>query len=246
MFCHNFQDGAYRLIPVLTGATYPALRSTVILIQDGKRQILVDTGYPTERELLLTNLDKLGVTPEAITHLVLTHYHLDHTGNIVLFDRAKIFIGSEDFATVQEIYKNCNDERKLEETIGESTNLQDKRKIRALKIQLKNNLSTLEFCVRKEKKIKLINDDYPLGEKILIKRTPGHSRGHLSVWVDFGRGRRICVAGDALPMAALLDHNNPAEAGIIVQNSEAFLASKKRILTWADIIYPGHDQPIYL
>lgn len=47
------------------------------IIRDGKETIMVDVG--TKADILLHNMKKLGISPDQITKLVLTHGHYDHT-----------------------------------------------------------------------------------------------------------------------------------------------------------------------
>lgn len=49
-------------------------------------------------ELLTSQLARLGYTPEDVTHLVLTHSHVDHAGNTFLFRKAEIFIDAAEYA----------------------------------------------------------------------------------------------------------------------------------------------------
>jgi len=43
-----------------------------------------------DRDLLLEPLRALGVLPEQVTHVVITHHHPDHTVNIALFPNAEV------------------------------------------------------------------------------------------------------------------------------------------------------------
>lgn len=50
--------------------------------------LLVDTGSPWDRELLIQRLQENGVTPTDVTHVVCTHGHVDHVGNLNVFTMA--------------------------------------------------------------------------------------------------------------------------------------------------------------
>ncbi len=67
-----------------------------LLIEDGERKILVDTGlgdkqdakfrshfYPHGGDSLIGSLDKAGFKPEDITDVFLTHLHFDHVGGAI-------------------------------------------------------------------------------------------------------------------------------------------------------------------
>jgi glyoxylase-like metal-dependent hydrolase (beta-lactamase superfamily II) len=64
--------------------------STVTLIQDGNGVIVVDPGMVASRQGLLAELAALGVTPDAVTDVVFSHHHPDHTVNAALFPAARI------------------------------------------------------------------------------------------------------------------------------------------------------------
>jgi glyoxylase-like metal-dependent hydrolase (beta-lactamase superfamily II) len=63
----------------------PNVAGTVSLVRDADRVVVVDPGMVADRNLILGRLDELGVRPEDVTDIVLSHHHPDHTVNIALF-----------------------------------------------------------------------------------------------------------------------------------------------------------------
>jgi glyoxylase-like metal-dependent hydrolase (beta-lactamase superfamily II) len=66
-------------------ARLPHVAGTVSLVRDAGRVVVVDPGMVADRELILRPLRELGVAPEEVTDVVLSHHHLDHTLNVALF-----------------------------------------------------------------------------------------------------------------------------------------------------------------
>jgi glyoxylase-like metal-dependent hydrolase (beta-lactamase superfamily II) len=64
--------------------------STVTLILDGAAILIVDPGMVASRSGLLASLAGHGVQPDAVTDVVFSHHHPDHTVNAALFPNAKI------------------------------------------------------------------------------------------------------------------------------------------------------------
>jgi glyoxylase-like metal-dependent hydrolase (beta-lactamase superfamily II) len=64
--------------------------SSVVLVRDGDALIVVDPGMVARRSLILDPLADLGVAPEAVSHVFLSHHHPDHTINIALFPNAEV------------------------------------------------------------------------------------------------------------------------------------------------------------
>ncbi|XP_030825667.1 metallo-beta-lactamase domain-containing protein 1-like, partial [Camarhynchus parvulus] len=63
---------------------------SVALVLGGPLTVLVDTGGPWLRPLLPGLLGAHGVAAEDVTHVVVTHGHSDHAGNVNLFPRATL------------------------------------------------------------------------------------------------------------------------------------------------------------
>ncbi len=66
-------------------ARRPHVAGTVSLIRDADRVIIVDPGMVADRDLILRPLRELGVRPQDVTDIVISHHHPDHTVNIALF-----------------------------------------------------------------------------------------------------------------------------------------------------------------
>lgn len=87
------------------------------LIQHGQSYMLWDTGLPvsdlgaavsgpdardeTLAITIVTQLQTLGVMPDQITEIGISHYHLDHTGQAESFPQARLFIGEADLEVLR-------------------------------------------------------------------------------------------------------------------------------------------------
>ncbi len=64
--------------------------STVTLILDGDRVIVVDPGMVPDRDALIAALTAHGPAPADVTDIVFSHHHPDHTVNAALFAGARV------------------------------------------------------------------------------------------------------------------------------------------------------------
>ena len=64
--------------------------SSVSLILDGELVLVVDPGLVADQTRILDPLRSLGIAPEHVTHVALTHHHPDHTLNAALFPNAEV------------------------------------------------------------------------------------------------------------------------------------------------------------
>ncbi|HDP77419.1 MAG TPA: MBL fold metallo-hydrolase [Mesotoga infera] len=63
--------------------------SCVLLVEDSKK-ILVDPGGFPSIKILEERLTSMGLSPDSITDILLTHFHLDHAFNSMFFPHATI------------------------------------------------------------------------------------------------------------------------------------------------------------
>lgn len=66
--------------------------SSVTYIDTGKHKILVDTGGPNVRATIRQHVKNVGVQPEEIDILIISHFHDDHVRNFDYFPKAQIFL----------------------------------------------------------------------------------------------------------------------------------------------------------
>ncbi|MBQ9132686.1 MAG: MBL fold metallo-hydrolase [Clostridia bacterium] len=78
--------------------SYPISLLFFLLETEGKR-ILIDTGCDTmkgfvllEHESPVQTLEHLGISPQEITHVILTHAHHDHADGVRYYPNATVFI----------------------------------------------------------------------------------------------------------------------------------------------------------
>jgi glyoxylase-like metal-dependent hydrolase (beta-lactamase superfamily II) len=71
-------------------ATGGKVVSTCSLIRDTDRVIVVDPGMADDSEVILGPLRTLGLAPEDVTDVVLSHHHPDHTIRAGLFPNAAV------------------------------------------------------------------------------------------------------------------------------------------------------------
>jgi glyoxylase-like metal-dependent hydrolase (beta-lactamase superfamily II) len=83
-------DGMSAELHVLSaGYAHDRVASTVVLIQDEGRAVVVDPGMVSHRSKILDPLAGLGVDPAEVGDVVFSHHHPDHTLHAALFERAR-------------------------------------------------------------------------------------------------------------------------------------------------------------
>ena len=78
------------LLPGSLTSTGGGVVSSCTLIRDADRSIVVDPGMAPGASAILTPLATLGLRPEDVTDVVLSHHHPDHTMYAGLFPRAAV------------------------------------------------------------------------------------------------------------------------------------------------------------
>lgn len=73
------------------GADSDEVQGTVTLVVDGENVIVVDPGMLADIKTLHQALRGHGLLAEQVSHVFLTHHHVDHTRYAGIFTKAKVF-----------------------------------------------------------------------------------------------------------------------------------------------------------
>ena len=152
------------------------------LLQDGKTNILVDTGisdkfivngrawgnFPAEagRAYLLKALADAGVDPLEIETILFTHLHNDHAANTTLFKNARLIFQKDEWINLLNPLPVENVRRDYDPA-------------------LIDELKTMK-CVK-------VDGDFEFTEGIRVYKTPGHTKGSMSIAVNTKKGIRVLV-----------------------------------------------------
>ena len=172
-----------------------------ILIKDGNRNILIDTGLGWGLDArseyqntsnLKTNLDIFGLTPEDITHVILSHLHFDHAAGSTYVDGT---------ATTQPTLPNAHYFVQKREWHYAISQVQEQK----VHIGAGYEMDEL-YKLYAEDKLVLITDDYfELFPGIQIIWTGGHTPGHQIVKVQDGNETAYYL-GDLVPTEYHINH----------------------------------------
>ena len=160
---------------------------TVSPVRTGDLVIVADPGIMALPAMLLDPLSSLGLTVDDVTHVFVSHHHIDHTRNIGLFPSAIVVD-----------HGSCYDGDVWDEHSG---------------------------------------DGYRLGADVEVLVTPGHSFECASLAV-----RTAAFGTVVLTHAWWFSDMTPVEDPLAV-DQEQLASSRRRILSIADWVVPGHGSP---
>jgi len=156
-----------------------------VLIWDDNDVVLIDTSYLEQTEALRSEIERCGFSFDLVTHVILTHQDVDHTGNARILQQ----YGATIAAGIHEVPFIQGDQPLTKITDMESTDLPPDR-VPFLEM-LKDHAPKLTVHVD----IPLDNgQELPICGGLTTVFTPGHTPGHIAVWIP---GADLIVCGDA-------------------------------------------------
>ena len=161
--------------------TFP-IATNAVLVRDGDKAWLIDTGYGRR---IFEKMAALGVEPEKVEHVLLTHMHGDHIGGM-LRDGQKAFPNSSVVVSQREYdYWTGDDEmNKLPE--GRRGNFMSARKVIE---EYENKLVIFDY-----KLIRGISES-ELSEGLTMIGAYGHTPGHIMFMLKDG-DEQLLIWGD--------------------------------------------------
>jgi glyoxylase-like metal-dependent hydrolase (beta-lactamase superfamily II) len=210
-----------------TSGTGPATENT------GDGVMLIDAGYPGDRDDVLASLRELGFGPEDVTAILLTHAHVDHFGSAIWFAKAH---GTPVYCHANEVGHAKREYSEQASILDVAANLWRPSWLAWTTHVVRNGGLTREGIPTAQALTADVAATLP-GRPRAIP-TPGHTGGHCSYIVD-----GVLASGDALvtghPVAsrsgpqllpALFSHNQA--------DTERSLAALGMLET--QLLAPGH------
>lgn len=161
-----------------------------VLLVEKEELVLVDCGYPGSLPLLQEALAKLGFAIDRLTALLLTHHDIDHTG--AAFELLEACPQIKVYASAVEAPYISGEKKSLRLRQAEEIypSLPESYKPMALAFQ-----QALQALKPVGVDVLLGEGDHPFGEDVQLIATPGHTPGHLSLFI---KSKGILIAADAL------------------------------------------------
>ncbi|NGP07758.1 N-acyl homoserine lactonase family protein [Rhodococcus sp. 14C212] len=214
--------------PHLSGAM--RLDFDMWVVRGDERIVVVDTGFSRDagerRGRVLQrrpaeSLRELGIAPEDVTDVVVTHLHYDHAGNLGDFPGARIWIQGAEVAYAT----------------GDSMRHPP----------LSHFFDVDDVCdiVRRtfDGRVRQIDGVHTLVEGVELHRVGGHTPGLQVVRVHTERGW-VVLASDALHYYANLELRNPFPAIVDVPEMLAAFDTVVELADGPDHVVPGHDPAV--
>ena len=160
-----------------------------VLLQQEARSYLVDCGYEETAGALESELENWGVALKDLTGIIITHDDYDHLGGLKHLKHGnqhlKIYCGELETDSVSGLVKS-------ERLIQAETSLE------SIPPEYRNWAENFIHQLKKVQRFGVDNgfaDQEIFEQEILIVHTPGHTKGHISLYLI---NEMTLIAGDAL------------------------------------------------
>ncbi|MBI5200959.1 MAG: MBL fold metallo-hydrolase [Elusimicrobia bacterium] len=175
-----------------------------------------------------TQLKADGVDPEQVKWIILSHLHLDHTGDLSAFPKATVVVSKREWDDARVLNRAKSDSKFLDPEIWES-----KLRLRLLELDGEAPYGAFDHGL-----------DLFADGTIVIAAMPGHTAGSIGAWVNLDGGP-VLLAGDAAWVVDnYMDLALPIDRGM--SDPKAYRRSLETIRAMQEalprlVVFPGHD-----
>lgn len=203
----------------------------VWVLRGAERTILVDTGFagaagPPKRVVLhahpLDALRRVGIEPESVETVLVSHFHYDHIGNIGAFGDAEVIVGRDEYAFWAGPYGH----RWPLRVVVEQDRIED--------------IARAATAGR----VRMLADGETVAPGIRAVLLPGHSPGQLAFVVATGDGT-IILASDAAHYYEEVERDRPFSIfSDLVGMYRGYDKLRELLVVTGGTLVPGHDPDV--
>jgi glyoxylase-like metal-dependent hydrolase (beta-lactamase superfamily II) len=193
--------------------------NSYLFVSDQNEVSIIDTGFSGNGYKIMGQINELGISPERIKFIILTHSDMDHIGSVLEIKKAT---GA----------KVAIHEKEVSYLSGEK-----KKKRKGIFGLFFGILTKFIKTPAINADIKLNDGDYIGGLKVI--HCPGHTEGSISLYKE----ENILFSGDAI----ITDKSSNIKGFSKAFSSDLNEASntiKKITLLKFDVLLPGHGNPV--
>lgn len=203
----------------------------VWVIRAGGQDIVVDAGLTFEvaerrnRPIFQLPSDAvrlLGVDPETVSWLILTHLHYDHAGDLDPFTSAQVVVQESELQFWVGPYARRGE-------FGRLVELHDLQRLIALNL---------------EGRLLQVNGDREIAPGVAVHLVGGHTAGTQIVSVETAVGR-VVLASDASHLQAHVALDQPADVAMDVARMYGAFDRINELASSSELIIPGHDATVF-
>ncbi|MBE7535257.1 MAG: MBL fold metallo-hydrolase [Anaerolineales bacterium] len=219
---------------------FPDFWAYAYIVRRERSVILIDAGssLETSRQDLLRGFERAGVAPSDLTHILLTHGHIDHYGGLAAL---KPLTGAKVGCHELDLQMVTRHEAWLALASRRFTSFLAETGLAADATDALLNMYRFTKKMHQPTFIDFTYDDiHAYLPNVELIHTPGHCPGHVALRFD-----DVVFCGDMI-LENATPHLHPSTTGVYGGLSQ-YLASLEAFRAWADdarLILNGHDEAI--
>jgi glyoxylase-like metal-dependent hydrolase (beta-lactamase superfamily II) len=196
-------------------------------VTNGERTVIVDLGFTEAvgtrrgRRFLrspVRGLAEIDIDPARVEHVIITHFHYDHTGNHALFPRATFYVQDDEMAFY--------------------TGRHARQPAFRHSVEVDDIVALVRLSY--EGRVAFVDGEREILPDVRVHRVGGHTAGMQIVSVQTARGRAV-LASDAAHYYRNLDEGIPFATLHDLPGTYHAFERVRGLADAPDLIIPGHD-----